>query len=192
MIAMLRLLVDAEVDEVVAWGEPLEALAQDEDVGLAISGVFRMSSGLDCQVFGMDVPSGYVDVWTEDTLIRASSESPEIYRGYDERGARVRIDPHFQPYEWSQFRYLTGSIRSFLASVETGSGLAISGHDLRQSLEVAIACKLSAQLGSAPVRLPLTDRSLFLYPQPGRWVGKDPLGNVQSPEEAATPWSGYE
>jgi len=191
-ISMLRLLTDAEVDEVMAWGEPPEALTQDEDVGLAISGVFRMSSGLECQVFGMEASTGYVDVWTEDTLIRATSEPPEIYRGYDKRGARVRIDPHFQPYEWSQFRYLTGSIRSFLAAVETGSELAISGHDLRQALEVAIACKLSAQLGSAPVKLPLKDRSLFLYPAPGRWLGKDPIGRIQTPEEAATPWSGYQ
>ena len=191
-ISVLRLLTDAEVDEVMAWGEPPEALAQDEDTGLAISGVFRMSSGLECQVFAMKVSRGDVDVWTEDTLIRASIGPPEIYRGYDERGARVRIDPSFEPYEWSQFRYLTGSIRSFLAAVETGSELAISGHDLRQALEVAIACKLSAQLGNAPVRLPLKDRSLFLYPAPGRWVGKDPVGKVQTPEEAAAPWAGYQ
>ena len=190
-ISMLRLLADAEVDEVMAWGEPPEALAQDNESGLAISGVFRMSSGLECQVFGMEAARGYVDVWTEDTFIRATNEPPEIYRGYDKQGARLRIDPYFQPYEWSQFQYLTGSIRSFLAAVETGSQLAISGHDLRQALEVAIACKLSAQLGSAPVKLPLQDRSLFLYPGAYRWLGGDATDTIQTPEEAATPWPGY-
>ena len=61
---MLRLLADAEVDEVMAWEEPPEALDQDNDVGLAISGVFRMSSGLECQVFGMKASGDSPVVWT--------------------------------------------------------------------------------------------------------------------------------
>ena len=192
-ISILRLLTDAEVDEVMAWGEPPEALDQDNDVGLAINGYFHMDSGLECHVFGMEATNHImVSAWTEDTLIRASYEPPEIFRGYDERGARVRIDPHYQPYKWSQFRYLTGSIRSFLAAVETGSRPWITGHDLRQALEVAIASRLSAQLGGAPVKLPLKDRSLTLYPSPHRWLGYDAMDDPQTPEEAATPWSGYQ
>ena len=57
--------------------------------------------------------------------------------------------------------------------METGSELAISGHDLRQALEVAIAATLSARWGSVPVKLPLEDRSLTLYPRPNRWLGGD-------------------
>ena len=178
-VSILRLLAGAEVEEVIAWGEPVEALALDTDEGLNVSGRFHMSSGLECQVFGMETSRGGVDVWSEDVLISAGSQPPEIFRGYDEHGARVRIDPHFQPYEWSQFGYLTGSIRSFLAAVETGSELRISGHDLRQALEVAIASKLSAELGSAPVKLPLEDRSLTLYPRPYRWLGGDVSGRPQ-------------
>ena len=41
---------------------------------------------------------------------------------------------------------------------------------------VAIASKLSADLGSAPVKLPLPDRSLSLYPSERRWVGRDQEG----------------
>jgi hypothetical protein len=96
----------------------------------------------------------------------------------------VRIKPGYASYEWGQFGYLTGSIRSFLAAVETGSELAISGHDLRQALEVAIAAKQSALLGNAAVRLPLTDRSLALYPIRHRWLGYDAIGRPQ-PLEAA-------
>ena len=44
--------------------------------------------------------------------------------------------------------------------------MAVSGHDLRQSLEAAIAAKYSALWGSVPLSLPLEDRSLTLYPTP--------------------------
>jgi len=60
----------------------------------------------------------------------------------------------------------------------------VTGHDLRQALEAAIASKLSAQLGSVPVKLPLKDRSLSLLPRPYRWIGGDETGRYQSLEEA--------
>ena len=56
---------------------------------------------------------------------------------------------------WYGDDYLISSIRSFIDAVEKGTELFISGHDLRQALEIAIACKLSAQLGNRPVKLPL-------------------------------------
>ena len=184
-VAVLRLLADAEVDEVIAWGTPAEALAGDTDEGLIINGRFHLTNGLDCAVFGMETPYRGVEVWGEDTLIRWNWGPPEIYQGYDEDGARRRIEPHYAPYRWSEFGYLTSSIRSFLAAVETGSELAISGHDLRQVLEVAIAAKVSAQRGSVPIKLPLADRSLSLYPRRYRWLGGDADGLPQSVEEAA-------
>ena len=65
-----------------------------------------------------------------------------------------------------------------------GSEMALSGHDLRQSLEIAIAAKYSALWGSVPVKLPLADRSLTLYPHTYRWLGGDQSGNPQTVEEA--------
>ena len=69
-VAVLTLLAGAEVDEVIAWGTPAEALAGDTDEGLIINGQFRLTNGLDCVVFGMETPYRGVDVWSEDTLIR--------------------------------------------------------------------------------------------------------------------------
>lgn len=184
-ISVLRLLTGAEIDEVVAWGTPAEALEQEDDSGLIIHGRFHLTSGLECPVFGNPTPYRGVDVWTAETLVRWDWGPPEIYRGYAENGARIPIDPGYAPYEWSEYGYLTGAIRSFLAAVETGSELWISGHDLRQALEAAIAAKLSAQLGSAPVKLPLADRSLSLHPRLYRWAGGDVSGNPQTVEEAA-------
>ena len=184
-ISVLRLLAGAEVEEVIAWGSPGGVMENDNDAGLIINGIFHMSNGLECAVFGADSPGPGVDVWSEEALISWKMAPPEVYRGYDERGARVRVDPGYQPYEWSQFGYMTGSIRSFLAAVETGSELAISGHDLRQALEVAIAAKQSALLGNVPVKLPLADRSLALYPIRHRWLGYDMVGRPQPIEAAA-------
>ena len=184
-ISVLRLLTGAEIDEVVAWGMPAEALEQEDDSGLIIHGRFHLTSGLECPVFGTSTPCRGVDVWTAEALVRWDWGPPEIYKGYDADGARIAIDPGYAPYEWSEYGYLTGSIRSFLAAVETGSQLWISGHDLRQALEAAIAAKLSARLGSAPVELPLADRSLSLHPRLYRWAGGDVSGRPQTAAEAA-------
>ncbi len=198
--SVLRLLTGAEVSEVVAWGQPAEALAGDTDEGLEINGVFRMTSGIDCQVFGKETPYRGVDVWTGDTLVRWDWAPPQIFRGTQASGtptsgAREEIDPQYPAFPWKYIldrpvlrntdNYLVASIRSFVDAVFTGSGLFVSGHDLRQALEIAIASKLSAQLGNQPVKLPLEDRSLTLYPRPYRWLGGDVTGRPQTSDEAS-------
>ena len=184
-ISVLRLFTNAEVDQVIAWGTPEEALASDSDEGLIVHGRFHLTSGIECPVFGPATPYTGVDVWSEEALIRWDWGPPEIFHRYDAKGARIRVDPGYAPYRWSEFGYLTGTIRSFLAAVKNGSDLWISGHDLRQALEVAIAAKLSARLGNVPVQLPLKDRSLTLIPSLYRWVGGDASGRPQSLDEAA-------
>ena len=206
-LSVLRLFTHSEVEEVIAWANPPEALDRKDDHGLNINERFHLTSGIDCQVFGRinpdntsgqktRVPSG-VDLWTDDALVRWEWRAPKIFRGTDDQGARREIDPDYPPFPWKDVLektpglregddYLVSSIRSFLRVVETGCGeLWISGHDLKQALEIAIACKLSAQLGNLPVRLPLKDRSLALYPRPYRWLGGDVTGRPQSTDSAA-------
>ena len=160
-----------------------------------------MTSGIECQVFGLAHKYGSSDnfsgvqVWTDDALISWEWNAPHIYRGFDANGARKKIDSGYPEFPWPEISkqaglrspdsYLVTSIRSFVDSVETGSKLWVSGHDLRQALEIAIACKRSAQLGNKPIQLPLEDRSLELYPRPYRWLGGDAVGSPQSDEEAA-------
>ena len=156
--SVLRLLTGAEVNEVMAWGRPAEALEAETDEGLEINGVFRMTTGIDCQVFGQETPYRGVDVWTGDTLVRWDWAPPQVFRTARDGGARRQIDPSYPPFPWRYIldrpilratdNYLVSSIRSFVDAVFTGSGLFISGHDLRQALEIAIASKLSAQLGN--------------------------------------------
>ena len=184
-ISVLRLFANAEVEEVIAWGTPAEALDAETDEGLIINGRFHLTNGLECSVFGTPTTCRGVDVWTDECLIRWDWNPPEIFKGYDEHGNRVRLDANYSPYPWSEFSYLTGSIRSFLAAVDGNGHPWITGADLRQALEVAIAAKLSATRNSVPIKLPLEDRSLTLYPRPYRWLGGDVTGRPQSVTEAA-------
>ena len=202
-LSVMRLLTGAEVEEVVAWGNPSEALQQEDDNGLNINGRFRLTSGIDCQVFGLYQPYGDaknrsgVDVWTsDDTLVSWRWGVPKIFRGVDAKGARKEIEPNYPPVPWPDAiipplresdDYLVSSIRSFVKAVnaQDESQLFISGHDLRQALEIVIACKQSAVARNRPVKLPLADRSLALLPRPYRWLGGDQTGNIQTQKNAA-------
>ena len=183
-ISVLRLFTNAEVEEIVAWGTPPEALNAETDEGLIINGRFQLTNGLEGNIFGTPTTCRGVDVWTDECLVRWDWNPPEIFKGYDLNGNRVRIDPNYSPYPWREFSYLTGSIRSFLGAVDGDGHPWITGADLRQALEVAIAAKLSATRNSTPVKLPLEDRSLALYPRPYRWLGGDATGRPQSAAEA--------
>ena len=192
-VSVLRLLTGAEVAEVVAWGTPEHKLADDEDEeGLIINARFTMSDGMAVPVFGDETPQKGVDVWTDRALIRWDWEATTVHAGRDAAGRRVPLDRSFTPVAYPRFSYLGTSIGSFLDAVRTGSELWISGHDLRQALEVAIAAKRSAAAGSVPVALPLADRTLALRPRPYRWLGGDVTGREQSAAEAAAPWAGYD
>jgi len=192
-VSVLRLLADAEVAEVVAWGQPAHKLAEEEDdAGLAIHARFTMSNGLAVPVFADETPHSGIDLWTDTALIRWEWDATRIYAGSDAAGRRVPLQRSFTPVEYPRFSYLGTSIGSFLDAVRTGSELWISGHDLRQALEVAIAAKRSAALGSVPVTLPLKDRGLTLRPRAYRWLGGDLSGREQSLAEASAPWAGYD
>ena len=183
-MAVLRLLTRAEITEVVAWGSPEEALHEDSDEGLIINGQFRLDNGLTCPVFGLPTPGRGVEVWSDDSLVRWDWGPPEIYQGFDQSGARIRVERPYTPLQYPRFTYMGTSILSFLDVVENGGELYVSGRDLRQSLEAAIAAKYSALWGSVPLKLPLEDRSLTLYPRAYRWLGGDQSGSVQSYREA--------
>ena len=185
-ICVLTLFADAVVEEVTAWASPPEALAQEDDEGLVINGRFRLSSGLECQVFGQSAPSRGVDVWTGEGLVRWNWNQPEVYQGFESGGERRRLEFEYEKHDWPQFYYMGSSLRSFLATVAGEGELYISGDNLRHALEVAIASKQSALMGNVPVSLPLEDRSLELNPRTYRWLGGDAEGRPQAVSEVLT------
>ncbi|MFN0170190.1 MAG: Gfo/Idh/MocA family protein [Bryobacteraceae bacterium] len=194
-VSVLRLFTGAEVAEVMAWGHPPEALARDDDGGLIINGRFRMTNGIECLVFGdRDKTSDGVQIWSDSHIVRWNWDSPRISQSGV--GGRKEVAANYPPFLWKHVLakpplrdtddYLVSSIRSFVDAVHGSKNtLFVSGHDLRQALEVAIASKLSAQLGNQPVKLPLKDRTLALLPSPYRWVGGDAAGRPQTAAEAA-------
>jgi predicted dehydrogenase len=208
-ILVLQHFTQATVDEVIAWGAPPEALADSAtDHGLSINGRFHLTSGLECQVFGSQSEAPYlgVEVWTENALVRWDRHGKpltQIFVGFDSKGARLEIEPSYAPWPWepvakkmetfltsigqrgSERDYVLAPVTSLIDAVTKGIPLRISGKDQLHALEVAIASKLSAQRGHVPIKLPLEDRSLALYPRPYRWLGGDVSGRPQSPEEAA-------
>ena len=142
-----------------------------------------------------------VRVWTsQDVLVYSPGpecqQPPQLFKGFDAEGAWLPFEPEWQPNPFAsvgisdsaylEMDQLGGSIRSMLNALENpGATLAVSGHDLRQALEVSTAAHHSASKGSAPVRLPLADRvGNPLYPRPYRWVGGDAVGSVQDPDDA--------
>ena len=185
-ISVLRLLANAEVEEVVAWAEPADILHSDCDWGLTVNAQFSLNNGLHCSAFGHATEGvGLVEVWSEDALIRAGWKAPEIYCGFDENGRRKKVDPRYSGHatEIPGPIHLWGAIRSLLNTLRTGTKLWISGYDLRQALEVAIASQMSAKRGSVPVRLPLENRELALYPRPYRYLGGDHFTGTGEPVE---------
>ena len=76
-------------------------------------------------------------------------------------------------------------VTDLIDSVVKGTTPRITGETQRHALEIAIACKRSAQLGSVPIKLPLEDRSLALFPRRYRWLGGDESGNPQTDKQAA-------
>jgi predicted dehydrogenase len=198
-VAVLRLLTGAEITQVETFGYPAKNLAPDaNDQGLMINGRWRLSSGVDCMVFAEREPFNGVEVRAERGAVRWSWNAPRIFEGSGKTASRKEIDPAYPPFPWAHMLdkppirkdddYLVASIRSFVDAVHLGrpsSSLFVSGHDLRQSLEAAIASKASAMEGGRPLSLPLADRSLTLMPSPYRWLGGDAVGSPQSAQEAS-------
>ncbi len=173
-VSVLRLMTGAEVEEVTAWAEPVDQLESDCDWQVAFNAYFELSNGLYCPVFDKATEeAALVEILTADARIKTGWKTPEIYQGVDARGHRIKQEVEFTKHGYPDTEHLWGAIHSLLRTVETGSELWISGHDLRQALEVAIASHESAKRGSIPIKLPLEDRSLTLYPRPYRWRGGD-------------------
>ena len=207
---VLQHFTQSQVDEVVAWGSPLEKLAESEtDHGLSINARMHLTSGLDVQVFGSEskAPHFGVEVWTDDNALvrwdRHGDPLTQVFHGLDDRGARKEVDPDYVPWSWGQFGkeisplltslgmrgseryYILSPVTDMIDAVTKGVTPRITGETQRHALEIAIACKQSAQRGNVPLKLPLEDRSLALFPRPYRWLGGDVSGLPQSAAEAA-------
>jgi len=206
---------DAEVDWVVGWvdGDPWSDYEEGHREGErgfgAIGGYIRFRNGLECfshyrpsarrgveavcerGVFASDffssfglwkvpegVEPGRLDNLKEVEGAFAPKEertSPDGSRKRDSEGWIYPTDGMMQ------------SIAALVDTLERGAPLRLtSGDDLRKALEICIALRESARKGHCPVRLPLEDRSLKMYPVLERWnYKKEVLGRERYMEDMA-------
>lgn len=94
--------------------------------------------------------------------------------------------PEFLQGEWPRDMF-TPVVERLMTAIDQGQEAQCSGHDYRQSLEVAIALVLSAQRGGERVELPLADRTSGIIPRPYRLSGGDAVGVAEERIRGTTP-----
>jgi predicted dehydrogenase len=181
-LTQMRLVTGMEVEWVEGWvlppepGWTLPEGAQEYEIDCPAYGRLGLSGGMVCEIPApRDESEVRCRVWVEGEEGQAwfgGSQSVFI-KG---KGAEsTPVEPDFLQGEWQRaFHYVCERL---VRAVERGDGqLPCSGHDYRQALEIALALKLSARNGHERVALPLTDRSLKIYPHDYRLRGGDVAG----------------
>ncbi len=177
---------DAEAEWVIGWvsGDPWS----DHDQG--VGGYIRFENGIECYMHrdfnarsGIEVlgtkgvfycDGSYMEIWqaregavrpTMSDLVKVEGVFPEtsLWEGsgtYDADGWRY------------PGRRNIATAQSIVDALEQDTEPTGSGENGRKVLELAIAMRESHRRGRVPVRLPLEDRSLRVYPHEGRWLNK--------------------
>ncbi len=178
---------DADIDWVTGWVRDDPFSNDDQGMG----GYVRFANGIECFVHFKPVAKAGIEVlcsrgvffsdWYSFRLwkFEGGTRSPRISDLKEVEGLlpdsgigeRVRD---------AQGRMLPGQrqiagCQSIVDSLELGIEPRCSGDNMRTVLEIAIAFRESARRNHAPVKMPLEDRSLTLYPHTFRWLDKKPL-----------------
>ena len=182
-LTQMRLATGMEVEWVEGWllppeeGWSLPEGAADYEIDCPAYGRLGLSGGIVCEIPAPRKEEEHIRcrVWVEgeqgqawlnapvSTLI--SGKGPESTPVYPDFLDKTGLGP---------FKSIAAQL---LQASETGDGEVLcSGHDYRQALEIALALKLSARNGHERVHLPLTDRSLRIYPHVYRLQGGDLAG----------------
>jgi len=178
---------DADVDWVTGWvsGDSWS----DDDQGMG--GYVRFVNGIECFIHlqpsskkGIEIVCSrgviYTDwfsfyLWKSDgdieptrleELTEVKGLFPDSGIGSRERDADGRMLPGGRQ---------KASIQSIVDSLELGIEPRCSGENMAIVLEIAIALRESARNNHVPVKMPLEDRSLTLYPHEDRWNNKKPI-----------------
>lgn len=204
---------DAEVEQVIGWTKGEAAsdyedahAGREHDPGFqALGGYLRFANGI--EAFSSYEPvgwRGFEVVGTRGMLVKRSTPDLKLrlFRA-PETVEEVAFDafeevevPDVEPppqggYDAEGWATLSdGMVRSAAAvvdSLESGSAIQLTtGDDLRKALEICIALRESARRDQGPVKLPLADRSLVMYPQNSRWnYKKEILGEEAYMQELA-------
>ena len=191
---------DAAVDWVTGWvaGDPFS----DDDQGMG--GYVRFVNGIECFIHLKDTAKKGIEVLCEQGVFFSDWDKFYLWRAKDSERPR-RLDDlqedegrfpgsgigtrSYGDDGWRNtgFRQMSG-IQSIVDSLEKGSEPAAAGSIMRNGLEIAIALRESHRKKHAPVKIPLEDRSLTLYPHEGRWRNKKEVYGAEKDAEEIGSW----
>ena len=187
LFSLIRMFAfDSEVSWVIGWVSDDPWSDYDQGVG----GYIRFSNGIECHMHlktnarsGIEVlgsrgvfygDGSYLQMWKakDDSSRPAMSDLVQIkdvfpktslWEGsntYDEEGWRF------------PGRRNIATAQSMIDALDNDSEPTGSGDNGRKVLEIAIAMRESHRQGHVPIRLPLENRSLRIFPNKGRWLNK--------------------
>ena len=185
----------APVEQVIGWveGDPFSDYEEPYDENRTgygqVGGYIRFANGIECFSSFQEVGwRGIEVVGSKGTLYNFNNTAIGLHlcRGEegDEPGRLVRlkeVEGVFQEYRAGDRGYdeegwmdpgevMRHIVEAVVEALETGAELKVTtGDDLRHALEIAIALRESHRRGHVPVKLPLEDRSLVMYPVKTRW-----------------------
>lgn len=137
-------------------------------------GRLGLSGGIVCEI---PKPTGgrpgMVSLTGDSGQVWVSNPECVLVQGSGPTSTPVRPDFLDQPQPENWF---TPVVERLFAAIDTGLEAQCSGHDYRQSLEIAVALILSAERGGERVDLPLADRHHGVLPRPYRLRGGDAVG----------------
>ena len=175
---------DADVDWVVGWvgDDPFS----DDDQ--AMGGYIRFANGIECFIHFKEVAKRGIEVLCQRGLFFSDFNGFHMLMVPDDADGPGRADPQEMEGEFPDAvgfgafydddgwiymgdRQIAG-VQSIVDSLEKGTEPACPGDSMRKAMEIAIALRESHRRGHAPVKLPLKDRTLKLFPVRGRWLSK--------------------
>ncbi len=206
---------DCEVDWGIGWvgGDPFS----DEDGDGALEGIggyFRFANGI--EVFcnnrlsvrqragesgqGFEVVGTRGIIWNDYNglhMARAQDgyepgQRAQLYEVEEVFEDTRNIDPPaFDQEGWKlPTPGMRASVAALVAALESGQAPRLStGQSLRQALEICIGLRESARRNQAPVKFPLPDRSLVMYPVPARWNFKKEVYGREAYMEQLAGWT---
>ena len=193
-----------------------DAFSNDDGDGTlnGIGGYFKFANGI--EVFSHTRPGVRTRASESGQGIEVIASHGLIWNDYD--GLHIsKAQTGYQPGERARLKELTGffqdtrnisergydadgwrlptpgmaaSVQALVTALESGSTPRMStGQSLRKSLEICIALRQSARQDHIPVTLPLSDRSLAMYPVPSRWNFKKEILGTQAYMEQLASWT---
>ena len=178
-LTMLRTFTRMEVEWAEGWSLPAVGnyaspeASSEAETDTPAYGRLGLSGGIVC-----DIPEprpgipALIAVTGNNGHAWLTSPSPVLIQGV---GAEAMpVSPEFLTKEDTK-DFFTRVIERLMQAFDTGD-IICSGHDYRQSLEIAIALKQSAARSHERISLPLQNRSLKIYPHPYRHTGGDVAG----------------